>query len=195
MLSSRETDAADPPLEADVDAADSLGNNLDHASFPLEDAVLPSNDQDLSYEQPESDIAHHDWESNGWNDGPEQEPADLSEDDDADVDSMDQGGYLLLNDDDAGETGDDNDEDRLEDGQRSYGRAPNSQPPAKEIVVDARMIDMDADKVDAIKSIMAALPMPPTSIPEWAHHISEDDWMPQLTKDPASDAYRMRFGK
>lgn len=41
-------------------------------------------------------------------------------------------------------------------------------------------IDMDADKIDQVKSMMASFTLPTTAIPEWAKTISEDQWKEQL---------------
>ncbi|XP_078045093.1 male-enhanced antigen 1 [Augochlora pura] len=41
-------------------------------------------------------------------------------------------------------------------------------------------IDMDADKINQVKSMMASFTLPTTAIPEWANTISEDQWKEQL---------------
>ncbi|PBC29020.1 male-enhanced antigen 1 [Apis cerana] len=41
-------------------------------------------------------------------------------------------------------------------------------------------IDMDADKINQVKSMMASFTLPITAIPEWAKAISEDQWKEQL---------------
>lgn len=41
-------------------------------------------------------------------------------------------------------------------------------------------IDMDADKIDQVKSMMATFTLPVTAIPEWAKTISEEQWKEQL---------------
>ncbi|XP_017875164.1 male-enhanced antigen 1 [Ceratina calcarata] len=41
-------------------------------------------------------------------------------------------------------------------------------------------IDMDADKIDQVKSMMATFTLPVTAIPEWANTISEEQWKEQL---------------
>ncbi|XP_029044030.1 male-enhanced antigen 1 [Osmia bicornis bicornis] len=41
-------------------------------------------------------------------------------------------------------------------------------------------IDMDADKISQVKSMMASFTLPTTAIPEWAKTISEEQWKEQL---------------
>ncbi|KAL2717857.1 male-enhanced antigen 1 [Vespula squamosa] len=41
-------------------------------------------------------------------------------------------------------------------------------------------IDMDADKINQVKSMMATFTLPSTAIPEWANTISEEEWKEQL---------------
>lgn len=41
-------------------------------------------------------------------------------------------------------------------------------------------IDLDADKINQVKSAMASFTLPSTAIPEWANSISEDHWKEQL---------------
>ncbi|KAK2583496.1 hypothetical protein KPH14_009458 [Odynerus spinipes] len=41
-------------------------------------------------------------------------------------------------------------------------------------------IDMDADKINQVKSMMASFTLPSTAIPEWANTISEEQWKEQL---------------
>ncbi|XP_076627767.1 male-enhanced antigen 1 [Colletes latitarsis] len=41
-------------------------------------------------------------------------------------------------------------------------------------------IDMDADKINQVKSMMATFTLPTAAIPEWANTISEDEWKEQL---------------
>ncbi|XP_060817472.1 male-enhanced antigen 1 [Bombus pascuorum] len=41
-------------------------------------------------------------------------------------------------------------------------------------------IDMDADKINQVKSMMASFTLPVTAIPEWAKAISEEQWKEQL---------------
>ncbi|XP_076767040.1 male-enhanced antigen 1 [Xylocopa sonorina] len=41
-------------------------------------------------------------------------------------------------------------------------------------------IDMDADKINQVKSMMASFTLPITAIPEWARAISEEQWKQQL---------------
>lgn len=41
-------------------------------------------------------------------------------------------------------------------------------------------IDMDADKINQVKSMMAAFTLPSTAIPDWANTISEEQWKEQL---------------
>ncbi|CAK9810139.1 hypothetical protein ANTQUA_LOCUS6316 [Anthophora quadrimaculata] len=41
-------------------------------------------------------------------------------------------------------------------------------------------IDMDADKINQVKSMMASFTLPTTAIPEWAKAISEEQWKEQL---------------
>ncbi|KAK9300672.1 hypothetical protein QLX08_006708 [Tetragonisca angustula] len=41
-------------------------------------------------------------------------------------------------------------------------------------------IDMDADKINQVKSMMASFTLPLTAIPEWAKAISEEQWKEQL---------------
>lgn len=41
-------------------------------------------------------------------------------------------------------------------------------------------IDMDADKINQVKSMMATFTLPSTAFPEWAHAISEEQWKEQL---------------
>lgn len=41
-------------------------------------------------------------------------------------------------------------------------------------------IDMDADKINQVKSMMASFTLPVTAIPEWAKSISEEQWKEQL---------------
>ncbi|CAD1473411.1 unnamed protein product [Heterotrigona itama] len=41
-------------------------------------------------------------------------------------------------------------------------------------------IDMDADKINQVKSMMASFTLPITAIPEWAKAISEEQWKEQL---------------
>lgn len=41
-------------------------------------------------------------------------------------------------------------------------------------------IDLDATKIKEVKSVMASIKLPETSIPQWANTISEDQWKEQL---------------
>lgn len=41
-------------------------------------------------------------------------------------------------------------------------------------------IDLDAAKIKQVKSVMASITLPETSIPQWANAISEDQWKEQL---------------
>ncbi|XP_076249115.1 male-enhanced antigen 1 [Calliopsis andreniformis] len=41
-------------------------------------------------------------------------------------------------------------------------------------------IDMDADKINQVKSMMASFILPTTAIPEWANTVSEDEWKERL---------------
>ena len=41
-------------------------------------------------------------------------------------------------------------------------------------------IDMDADKINQVKSMMASFTLPTTAIPEWANTVSEDEWKERL---------------
>lgn len=41
-------------------------------------------------------------------------------------------------------------------------------------------IDMDANKIDQVKSMMASFTLPTTAIPEWATAVKEDEWKDQL---------------
>ncbi|OAD60111.1 hypothetical protein WN48_06577 [Eufriesea mexicana] len=41
-------------------------------------------------------------------------------------------------------------------------------------------IDMDADKINQVKSMMASFTLPISAIPEWAKAISEEQWKEQL---------------
>lgn len=41
-------------------------------------------------------------------------------------------------------------------------------------------IDLDAEKIDQVKNVMASISLPSTSIPSWANTISEDQWKEQL---------------
>ncbi|KAG7204599.1 hypothetical protein KM043_005018 [Ampulex compressa] len=41
-------------------------------------------------------------------------------------------------------------------------------------------IDMDADKINQVKSVMASFTLPTTAFPEWANSISEEQWKEQL---------------
>lgn len=41
-------------------------------------------------------------------------------------------------------------------------------------------IDLDAAKIKQVKSVMASITLPETSIPQWASAISEDQWKEQL---------------
>lgn len=41
-------------------------------------------------------------------------------------------------------------------------------------------IDLDSDKIDQVKTVMASFSLPNTSIPEWANSISEEQWKEQL---------------
>ncbi|XP_032671697.1 male-enhanced antigen 1 [Odontomachus brunneus] len=41
-------------------------------------------------------------------------------------------------------------------------------------------IDLDAAKIKQVKSVMASITLPETSIPQWASTISEDQWKEQL---------------
>ncbi|KZC09233.1 PREDICTED: male-enhanced antigen 1 [Dufourea novaeangliae] len=41
-------------------------------------------------------------------------------------------------------------------------------------------IDMDADKINQVKSMMASFTLPTTAIPDWANTISEEQWKEQL---------------
>ncbi|XP_001602458.1 male-enhanced antigen 1 [Nasonia vitripennis] len=41
-------------------------------------------------------------------------------------------------------------------------------------------IDLDADKINQVKSAMASFTLPTTAIPDWANSISEDQWKEQL---------------
>ncbi|XP_043462513.1 male-enhanced antigen 1 [Leptopilina heterotoma] len=41
-------------------------------------------------------------------------------------------------------------------------------------------IDMDADKINQVKHVMASFSLPNTAIPEWANTVSEEQWKEQL---------------
>lgn len=41
-------------------------------------------------------------------------------------------------------------------------------------------IDMDADKINQVKSMMASFTLPTTAIPEWANTVSEEEWKERL---------------
>ncbi|XP_011646976.1 male-enhanced antigen 1 [Pogonomyrmex barbatus] len=41
-------------------------------------------------------------------------------------------------------------------------------------------IDLDATKIKEVKSVMASITIPETSIPQWANTISEEQWKEQL---------------
>ncbi|XP_011175598.1 male-enhanced antigen 1 [Solenopsis invicta] len=41
-------------------------------------------------------------------------------------------------------------------------------------------IDLDATKIKEVKSVMASITIPETSIPQWANAISEEQWKEQL---------------
>lgn len=41
-------------------------------------------------------------------------------------------------------------------------------------------IDMDTDKINQVKSMMASFTLPTTAIPEWANTVSEDEWKERL---------------
>lgn len=41
-------------------------------------------------------------------------------------------------------------------------------------------IEMDNQKVDEVKQAMVNITLPPTSIPEWASKIPEEDWKREL---------------
>ncbi|XP_011501026.1 PREDICTED: uncharacterized protein LOC105364716 [Ceratosolen solmsi marchali] len=41
-------------------------------------------------------------------------------------------------------------------------------------------IDLDADKINQVKTAMASFILPNTAIPQWANYISEDQWKEQL---------------
>jgi hypothetical protein len=41
-------------------------------------------------------------------------------------------------------------------------------------------IDLDAAKIKQVKSVMASITLPETSIPQWASAISEEQWKEQL---------------
>lgn len=41
-------------------------------------------------------------------------------------------------------------------------------------------IDLDATKIKEVKSVMASITLPETSIPQWASTISEEQWKEQL---------------
>jgi hypothetical protein len=41
-------------------------------------------------------------------------------------------------------------------------------------------IELDADKINQVKTAMASFTLPSTAIPEWANSISEDQWKEQL---------------
>lgn len=43
-------------------------------------------------------------------------------------------------------------------------------------------IEMDSKKVDEVKQVMSTITLPPSSIPDWASNISEEEWKQQLTK-------------
>lgn len=43
-------------------------------------------------------------------------------------------------------------------------------------------IDMDAEKISQVKSMMASFTLPATAFPEWANSISEDQWKEQLMR-------------
>ncbi|KAJ8984367.1 hypothetical protein NQ317_003515 [Molorchus minor] len=43
-------------------------------------------------------------------------------------------------------------------------------------------IEMDSKKVDEVKQVMATITLPPSSIPEWAANIPEEEWKGQLMK-------------
>lgn len=52
-----------------------------------------------------------------------------------------------------------------------------SGPPPK--AVD---IEMDSKKVDEVKQAMTNITLPPSSIPEWAANVPEEEWKNQLLK-------------
>lgn len=41
-------------------------------------------------------------------------------------------------------------------------------------------IDLDAEKIDQVKTAMASFKLPSTAIPEWANSILEDQWKEKL---------------
>lgn len=41
-------------------------------------------------------------------------------------------------------------------------------------------IELDTDKINQVKSMMATFTLPTTAIPEWAASISEEQWKEQL---------------
>lgn len=41
-------------------------------------------------------------------------------------------------------------------------------------------IEMDSNKVDAVKKAMVNITLPPSSIPEWANNIPEEEWKATL---------------
>ncbi|XP_066593264.1 male-enhanced antigen 1 [Prorops nasuta] len=41
-------------------------------------------------------------------------------------------------------------------------------------------INLDAEKINQVKSMMAAFTLPTTAIPEWANAVSEEQWKEQL---------------
>ncbi|XP_033226431.1 male-enhanced antigen 1 isoform X2 [Belonocnema kinseyi] len=41
-------------------------------------------------------------------------------------------------------------------------------------------IDLDADKIDQVKHVMASFLLPNTAIPEWANTVTEEQWKEQL---------------
>lgn len=43
-------------------------------------------------------------------------------------------------------------------------------------------IEMDSTKVDAVKMAMVNFTLPPSSIPEWAHNVPEEEWKSTLMK-------------
>ncbi|XP_015609096.1 male-enhanced antigen 1 [Cephus cinctus] len=45
---------------------------------------------------------------------------------------------------------------------------------------DRSNIDLDADKINQVKSAMASFTLPTTAIPEWANTVSEEQWKQQL---------------
>lgn len=44
----------------------------------------------------------------------------------------------------------------------------------------SKNIDMDADKINQVKHVMASFSLPNAAIPEWANTVSEEQWKEEL---------------